>query len=202
MMPPGKRCQRGHIRWRTPSREYVWLLPVLPLLGFVLNGALVAGQRAQLGPGRSVAPTGPRRMVPRTIERTRRGHRTTITTPRRAIGTPAITQPDRAGRAGAVLRCWPSRSSLAMRAGRSMASRSSRRYFRWMPVSDLKIDVAFQLDQLSMVMVLVITGVGTLIHIFSVGYMRDDPGYPRYFAYLNLFVFFMLAAGARRATTR
>ena len=41
-------------------------------------------------------------------------------------------------------------------------------------------------------MVLVITGVGALIHIFSVGYMRDDPGYPRYFAYLNLFVFFML----------
>ncbi|HEY4305870.1 MAG TPA: NADH-quinone oxidoreductase subunit L, partial [Gemmatimonadaceae bacterium] len=64
--------------------------------------------------------------------------------------------------------------------------------FRWMPVSDLKIDVALQLDPLSMVMVLVITGVGALIHIFSVGYMQDDPGYPRYFAYLNLFVFFML----------
>ncbi len=43
-----------------------------------------------------------------------------------------------------------------------------------------------------MLMVLVITGVGTLIHLFSVGYMQDDPGYPRYFAYLNLFVFFML----------
>ena len=41
-------------------------------------------------------------------------------------------------------------------------------------------------------MMLVITGVGSLIHLFSVGYMRDDPGYPRYFAYLNLFVFFML----------
>ena len=43
-----------------------------------------------------------------------------------------------------------------------------------------------------MVMMLVITGVGTLIHIFTVGYMQTDPGYPRYFAYLNLFVFFML----------
>ena len=41
-------------------------------------------------------------------------------------------------------------------------------------------------------MMMVITGVGTLIHVFSVGYMKDDPGYPRYFAYLNLFVFFML----------
>ncbi|MFL5523286.1 MAG: NADH-quinone oxidoreductase subunit L, partial [Gemmatimonadaceae bacterium] len=67
-----------------------------------------------------------------------------------------------------------------------------QRYFSWMPVGDLQIDAAFQLDQLSMVMVLVITGVGALIHIFSVGYMREDPGYPRFFAYLNLFVFFML----------
>src|SRR5258708_36558255 len=41
-------------------------------------------------------------------------------------------------------------------------------------------------------MLLVVTGVGSLIHVFSVGYMRDDPGYARYFAYLNLFVFFML----------
>src|SRR3979409_1785755 len=61
-----------------------------------------------------------------------------------------------------------------------------------MPCGDLQIDAAFQLDQLSMVMVLIITGVGALIHLFSVGYMRSDPGYPRYFAYLNLFVFFML----------
>ena len=67
-----------------------------------------------------------------------------------------------------------------------------QRYFTWMPVGDLQIDAAFQLDQLSMVMMLIITGVGALIHLFSVGYMQDDPGYPRYFAYLNLFVFFML----------
>ncbi|HEY1951706.1 MAG TPA: NADH-quinone oxidoreductase subunit L, partial [Gemmatimonadaceae bacterium] len=67
-----------------------------------------------------------------------------------------------------------------------------QRYFSWMPVGDLQIDAAFQLDQLSMVMILVITGVGALIHVFSVGYMRDDPSYPRFFAYLNLFVSFML----------
>jgi NADH-quinone oxidoreductase subunit L len=65
-------------------------------------------------------------------------------------------------------------------------------YFQWMPVGSLQIDAAFQLDQLSMLMVLIITGVGTLIHIFSIGYMQEDPGYARYFAYLNLFVFFML----------
>jgi NADH-quinone oxidoreductase subunit L len=76
--------------------------------------------------------------------------------------------------------------------GGDMAAPFIQRYFSWMPVGDLRIDVAFQLDQLSMMMMLVVTGVGTLIHIFSVGYMQDDPGYPRYFAYLNLFVFFML----------
>jgi NADH-quinone oxidoreductase subunit L len=69
-------------------------------------------------------------------------------------------------------------------------------YWSWMPVNDptapLRIGAALQLDQLSMLMTLVVTGVGSLIHIFSVGYMKEDPGYPRYMAYLNLFVFFML----------
>jgi NADH-quinone oxidoreductase subunit L len=65
-------------------------------------------------------------------------------------------------------------------------------YWQWMPVGSLIVDAAFQLDQLSMLMTLIITGVGSLIHIFSIGYMREDPGYARYFAYLNLFVFFML----------
>ncbi len=53
-------------------------------------------------------------------------------------------------------------------------------------------DFAFYLDQLSLVMLLVVTGVGFLIHIYSVGYMSDDPGYYRFFTYLNLFMFFML----------
>jgi NADH-quinone oxidoreductase subunit L len=64
--------------------------------------------------------------------------------------------------------------------------------WRWMPVDTLQIDMAFQVDQLSAVMLLVVTGVGSLIHLFSVGYMKEDPGYARYFAYLNLFVVFML----------
>jgi NADH-quinone oxidoreductase subunit L len=62
----------------------------------------------------------------------------------------------------------------------------------WLPVGALQIDLAFQVDQLSLVMLLVVTGVGSLIHLFSVGYMKADPGYARYFAYLNLFVAFML----------
>src|SRR5829696_398919 len=64
--------------------------------------------------------------------------------------------------------------------------------WRWLPVGSLQIDMAFQLDQLSAVMLLVVTGVGSLIHLFSVGYMKEDPGYARYFSYLNLFVVFML----------
>ena len=67
-----------------------------------------------------------------------------------------------------------------------------RTYWSWIATGTVRIDAALQLDQLSMVMMLVVTGVGFLIHVFSVGYMKDDVGYPRYFAYLNLFVFFML----------
>jgi NADH-quinone oxidoreductase subunit L len=62
----------------------------------------------------------------------------------------------------------------------------------WLPVGDLDVWLAFQVDALSVVMLLVVTGVSMLIHIYSVGYMGADPGYARYFAYLNLFVFFML----------
>ena len=65
-------------------------------------------------------------------------------------------------------------------------------YWTWMLAGHLEIELAFQVDQLSAVMLLVVTGVSAIIHVFSIGYMRDDPGYARYFAYLNLFVFFML----------
>jgi NADH-quinone oxidoreductase subunit L len=62
---------------------------------------------------------------------------------------------------------------------------------QWINVGTLHIDFTFVLDQLSLVMLLVVTGVGFLIHIYSVGYMHDEEGYARYFAYLNLFLFFM-----------
>jgi NADH-quinone oxidoreductase subunit L len=65
------------------------------------------------------------------------------------------------------------------------------RYGTWISAGSLHIDVTFVLDQLSLVMLLVVTGVGFLIHIYSVGYMADDRGYWRYFSYLNLFLFFM-----------
>jgi NADH-quinone oxidoreductase subunit L len=62
----------------------------------------------------------------------------------------------------------------------------------WIRSGSFSADFAFYLDQLSLVMLLVVTGVGFLIHIYSVGYMWDDPSYYRFFSYLNLFMFFML----------
>jgi len=61
----------------------------------------------------------------------------------------------------------------------------------WISIGALHVDFSFVLDQLSLVMLLVVTGVGFLIHVYSVGYMHDDEGYARYFSFLNLFLFFM-----------
>ncbi|BCK55661.1 NADH-quinone oxidoreductase subunit L [Nocardia wallacei] len=68
----------------------------------------------------------------------------------------------------------------------------SHAFFSWVPVAGLQADFALRLDQLSMCFVLLITGVGSLIHIYSVGYMSHDPGRRRFFAYLNLFLAAML----------
>ena len=62
----------------------------------------------------------------------------------------------------------------------------------WIRSGNFSADFALYLDQLSLIMLLVVTGVGFLIHIYSVGYMWDDPSYYRFFTYLNLFMFFML----------
>jgi len=70
--------------------------------------------------------------------------------------------------------------------------------YRWIEAGDLKVDLAFRLDTLSAVMCLVVTGVGALIHIYSTGYMADEPRYAAYFGYLNLFTgaMLMLVLGA------
>src|SRR5712691_9614605 len=64
---------------------------------------------------------------------------------------------------------------------------------QWIRAGNFRADFAFYLDQLSLVMLLVVTGVGFLIHIYSVGYMWEEGGFYRFFSYLNLFMFFMLA---------
>ncbi|MGW6308498.1 NADH-quinone oxidoreductase subunit L [Streptomyces niveus] len=77
--------------------------------------------------------------------------------------------------------------------GRSGDDRALHQHlFSWIPVESFQADIAFQLDQLSMTFVLLITGVGTLIHIYSIGYMEHDERRRRFFGYLNLFLAAML----------
>jgi NADH-quinone oxidoreductase subunit L len=128
----------------------VWLVPILPLAGFLLNGAL-----ALLRPRAKAAVT--------------------------AIGVGTLVAAF--GVAVVVARAL----AQAAPAGPVVFS-----YWDWISVGGLRVAAALQVDPLSAVMMLIVTGVGSLIHIFSVGYMIEDEGYARYFAYLNLFVFFML----------
>ncbi len=160
--------------------EWVWLLPVLPLAGFVING-LLSLSGAHFGPS-DPNTTG---HYPDAEAAVSDDHATVKR--HRWAGLTSVVGP------GVLILTF----LLALGIWQAMAVAHPdtpfiQSYFSWMPAGDLQIDAAFQLDQLSMVMILVITGVGALIHIFSVGYMREDPGYPRYFSYLNLFVFFML----------
>ncbi|MER6299673.1 NADH-quinone oxidoreductase subunit L [Kitasatospora sp. NPDC001539] len=77
--------------------------------------------------------------------------------------------------------------------GRSAEHRAvTEHLFSWVPVNAFQADISFRLDQLSMTFVLLITGVGTLIHLYSVGYMAHDERRRRFFAYLNLFLAAML----------
>lgn len=64
--------------------------------------------------------------------------------------------------------------------------------FQWIAFNNFEIAFSFLIDPLTMVMLLVITGIGFLIHLYSIGYMHDDEGFTRFFTYLNLFIFFML----------
>jgi NADH-quinone oxidoreductase subunit L len=176
--------------------EWVWLLPILPLAGFVINGLLsLAG--AHFGPsdptaaGHGHSDTGSDASAHSHLEQAVEGAEEADdhhgVKRHRWAGVVSFVGP------GVLILSF----LLALGIWQAMAVANPaapfiQTYFSWMPVGDLQINAAFQLDQLSMVMILVITGVGALIHVFSVGYMRDDPGYPRFFSYLNLFVFFML----------
>ncbi|WP_406844969.1 NADH-quinone oxidoreductase subunit L [Flavobacterium soyae] len=64
--------------------------------------------------------------------------------------------------------------------------------FDWIQISNLKINLGFLLDQLSVLWLLFVTGIGSLIHLYSISYMHDDENIHKFFAYLNLFVFFMI----------
>ncbi len=171
---------------------WMWLLPILPLIGFIVNGWLSLAGSAHIGPedpdmGHGAhdenAPHGP------TNQQAGHAH---------GDDSHAHTRPKFAALvsivgAGVLVVSFILAAAIffAMRSV-DMSTPFIQTYWSWMPVADLHVNIAFQLDQLSMLMILIITGVGALIHIFSVGYMADDPGYARYFSYLNLFVFFML----------
>ncbi len=125
---------------------HLWLIPALPLAGFLINGLF----------GRRLSKA--------------------------AINTVALTSVTLAF-------LWTLRVFFA---ARGSTEPHLERYFTWIESGRLSIAVSFYLDRLTLVMLLVVTGIGTIIHFYSVGYMAHDGGYYRFFAYLNLFMFFML----------
>jgi len=162
------------------AAQWLWVVPLLPLLGFVINGALSLLSATRLGPA---DPSASHESHPG--ESVEDDHHAVAR--HRYAGVASIVGPG-------VLVIAFLLSAMIFWDFQKAGSHEPfvQRYFTWMIAGDLRIDAALMLDQLSLVMLMVVTGVGALIHIFSVGYMREDPGYPRFFAYLNLFVFFML----------
>ena len=166
------------------AADLLWLLPLLPLIGFLINGFI--SLRSAYKPG----PTDPSTDHPAhgAHEHGEHGNHDAHAAIHPAAGIVSLVGP------GVLILSFVLALAMfvAMAGVHDMHDPFVQNLFTWMATGDLHINASLQLDQLSMVMVLVITGVGSLIHLFSVGYMRTDPGYPRYFAYLNLFVFFML----------
>ena len=129
--------------------DYVWLIPVFPFLGFIINGLVgknlpknVVGTLGSLMVGLSFLLTV-------------------------AIFLEFLKLPVDARHVEKVV-------------------------YTWMTAGSFKVHAAFLIDPLSLIMLLVVSGVSTLIHIYSIGYMHDDPGFYRFFTYLNLFVAMML----------
>ena len=184
------------------AARWLWAVPLLPFLGFLINGALSIGAAYHAGPSDPAlahgdshgnsheAGTGHDPVGHGDTGGDATGDDHHAVKRHRFAGLTSIVG------AGVLVLAFALSVAIYLAmlgaGGGAMEHPFIQRYFSWMPVGDLKVDAAFQLDQLSMTMMLVVTGVGMLIHLFSVGYMRDDPGYPRYFSYLNLFVFFML----------
>ncbi|HZS59394.1 MAG TPA: NADH-quinone oxidoreductase subunit L [Gemmatimonadaceae bacterium] len=198
------------------AAEYVWAIPVLPLLGFAINGAISlfsSGRPGPADPGAHSSDHGSSdhssslRDSSTSASEEDSSHGTSHHDTHPAGKTEGHAAGPRFGGLVSFVGPIVVLASFAIAVAIFMAMLGTQadtpfvqKTFPWLVgVCDhndnlgcLAIDWSWQIDRLSMVMVLIITGVGTLIHIFSVGYMREDPGYARYFAYLNLFVFFML----------
>lgn len=125
----------------------VWLIPLLPLIGFLINGL-----------GRNFLPKG-------------------------AVGfIGSLT----------VLLSFAVSLGIFFELNDSVTKSFTIQLFDWIQVGKLNIPFSFQVDPLSSLMILIVTGIGFLIHVYSVGYMHHDAGFAKFFSYLNLFVFFML----------
>src|SRR6202051_3252190 len=130
----------------------LWLIPLLPLAGFAVNGLL--GRRL----------------------------------PKASINAVAV---------GSVLLSflWVLKTLSALGVfggGNPLEQAYTEHYYTWIQSGMLNIGVDFAIDRLTSIMLMVVTGVGFLIHVYSLGYMAHEGGYYRFFAYLNLFMFFML----------
>ena len=128
----------------------LWLIPILPLLGFLLNGLF----------GRRIPKAADQRV-------------------RRRLG-------------GCCRSLWVVKTLTRWAFGGRSKPSYVEHYFTWIQSGTLNIGVDFAVDRLTAVMLMVVTGVGSLIHIYAIGYMAHEGGYYRFFAYLNLFMFFML----------
>ena len=181
----------GHPLADTIAR-FAWLIPVLPLVGFALNGLLSLRAAGHPGPA-----------DPSAAGHGHDGHAAVTHGHDSAPGHDDAHHAARHPAAALVSLIGPGVLALSFAmtlavlyqvwvVDHALQTPYVLTLFSWMPAGKISVDAAFQIDQLSLVMMSIVTGIGTLIHIFSVGYMQDDPGYPRYFAYLNLFIFFML----------
>jgi len=126
--------------------KYIWLIPLLPLLGFVINGI-----------GRNSLSKGLIGVIGSLVIFASFGLSIAAFFQIKSTGVPINVD-----------------------------------LFTWFSVGSLNVSFSFLVDQLSSIMLLIITGVGFLIHLYSTGYMHDDAGFGKFFSYLNLFVFFML----------
>ena len=79
-----------------------------------------------------------------------------------------------------------------MARARKPSTATSIPLFDWIPAGEFQVDVGIYIDSLTACLLIVVTTIGLLVHVYSIGYMSHDPGYWRFFAYLNLFMFSML----------